>query len=46
MSEVKFTEEELIQVKEIEDYYQKTGRNFRKRYHSIGFDPENLMGKP
>ena len=33
-------------LEEIEDYYQKTGRNFRKRYQSLGFDPENLMGKP
>ena len=33
-------------LKEIEDYYQKDGRDFRKRYYSLGLDPENLSGKP
>jgi len=33
-------------LKEIEDYYQKDGRNFRKRYHALGLDPDNLVGKP
>ena len=33
-------------LKEIEDYYQNDGRDFRKRYHSLGLDPDNLIGKP
>ena len=33
-------------LKEIEKFYQKSGRNFRKRYNSLGLDPENLIGKP
>ena len=33
-------------LEEIEKYYQKTGRNFRKRYTSLGLDPDNLIGKP
>ena len=32
-------------LKEIEDYYQNDGRDFRKRYHSLGLDPDNLIGK-
>ena len=33
-------------LKEIEKFYQKSGRDFRKRYNSLGLDPENLIGKP
>ena len=33
-------------LEEIEEFYQKSGRDFRKRYNSLGLDPENLIGKP
>ena len=33
-------------LEEIEEFYQKNGRDFRKRYNSLGLDPENLIGKP
>ena len=33
-------------IKEIENYYQVNGRNFRERYKSLGLDPDNLIGKP
>ena len=33
-------------LKDIENFYRKSGRNFRKRYNSLGLDPENLIGKP
>ena len=33
-------------LEEIEKFYQKSGRDFRKRYNSLGLDPENLIGKP
>ena len=33
-------------LKEIENHYQKDGRDFRKRYYSLGLDPDNLVGKP
>ena len=32
-------------LEEIEEFYQKSGRDFRKRYNSLGLDPENLIGK-
>ena len=33
-------------LEEIEKFYQKSGRDFKKRYNSLGLDPENLIGKP
>lgn len=33
-------------LEEIEEFYRKSGRDFRKRYNSLGLDPENLIGKP
>ncbi|MFL2943869.1 MAG: glutamate formimidoyltransferase [Candidatus Poseidoniales archaeon] len=33
-------------LEEIEEFYQKNGHNFRKRYNSLGLDPDNLIGKP
>jgi len=33
-------------LEEIEIFYQKNGRDFRKRYTSLGLDPDNLIGKP
>ena len=33
-------------LEEIEEFYQKSGRDFIKRYNSLGLDPENLIGKP
>ena len=33
-------------IEEIENFYQKSGRDFRKRYISLGLDPDDLVGKP
>ena len=33
-------------LEEIENFYRKDGRDFRKRYSSLGLDPDNLIGKP
>jgi len=33
-------------LEEIEAFYRKDGRDFRKRYNSLGLDPDNLFGKP
>ena len=33
-------------IEEIENFYQKSGRDFRKRYTSLGLDPDDLVGKP
>ena len=33
-------------LEEIEKFYRKDGRDFRKRYSSLGLDPDNLIGKP
>lgn len=33
-------------LEEIENFYQKNERDFRKRYTSLGLDPDNLIGKP
>ena len=33
-------------LEEIEAYYQKNGKDFRKRYNSLGLNPDNLIGKP
>ncbi|MFL2940047.1 MAG: glutamate formimidoyltransferase [Candidatus Poseidoniales archaeon] len=33
-------------LEEIENFYRKDGRDFRKRYCSLGLDPDNLIGKP